>query len=219
MRRTVVVLVFLVPVLACSAAPDLANWTDAEQAAWASPENRGALVLTVRDAETGAPVTDCDYHSARFAFERRLVEPHPPMMIDGPARPGSAAGRYRWDLAAGWHQLRVDANGYRNAWTPVFRIQAGKETALDLAMRTANRLKVVLLDENGAPVADGGVLLTGKDYRGGMHIADGVGERLIPADEITVTVGDVFMEDYARETVTVPLRPGIVNEVTIRLRR
>lgn len=197
----------------------ICNWTDAEEAAWFAPDARGHLVLTVVDAKTGAPVATCDYHAVRFAFTRDRVEPHPEMLLDGPGRPPSPDGRYRWDLAAGWHQLQIDADGYRDRWTPVFRIAAGQETRLELALRTANRLRVLVLDEHGEPLPEGGVLLVGEHYRGGLAIEDGVGERLIPADAITLSVGDVFLPDYAYQKLEVPLRDDVVNEVTIRLRR
>ena len=102
---------------------------------------------------------------------------------------------------------------------PVFRIDEGKETALEMIMRTANRLRVTVLDEEGRPIPEGGVGLRGKGFRAGMHIANGVGERLVPVDEITVEVGTVFLKEYAPQSVTVPLTEGVLNEVTIRLRK
>lgn len=206
--------------LACSSdAPANANRTEEQRRAWTQCLNPGWLDLSVRDVETGEPVTDADYYALRFALEERRVGPQPPVMVSHSPRAESKDGRYRWKLAEGWHQIRISADGYRNTWTPVFRIEKGKRTSLEIEMRKANRLKVIVLDENGEPIEEGGVHLSGDGYRGGMHIANGVGERLLPVDEITVTVGDVFLEDYAFQEVTVPLKPDIVNEVTIRLRR
>jgi hypothetical protein len=229
MRADTFAFLCLLPLAACTTespapphdepVPEFVNWTDTEKAAWRSEENRGTLVLTVKDVDTGAPVTDCDYHAAKFAFEKRLVAAHPSNQISKPPAPEVEDGRFRWDLAAGWHQLRVDAKGYRNKWTPVFRIEAGRETTLDLTMRLANRLRVVVLDEHGKPLKEGGVHLVGKGFRAGMHIENGVGEQLVPVDEITVTVGDVFLKEYAHQKITVPLKPNGVNTVTIRLRR
>jgi hypothetical protein len=195
------------------------NREDEEKRAWRECRNPGWLDLSVRDVETGVPVKDADYHALKFAFEKDRVEPQFSARISHSPAAESETGRYRWKLAAGWHQIRIDADGYRNKWTPVFRIEKGKETSLEIEMRKANRLKVIVLDEKGEPIEEGGVHLIGDGYRAGMHIAKGVGERLVPVDEIAVTVGDIFLEDYAFQKVSVPLKPGIVNEVTIRLRR
>ncbi|MCU0728256.1 MAG: hypothetical protein MUE73_21115 [Planctomycetes bacterium] len=202
----------------------IANWTEEESLAFRTDVKPGWLALSAKDVETGEPVRDAAFHSVRFSFEQRLVEAHPPMKVDGPARLEWSVGTLNrrswcWKLAAGWYQLCIDADGYRNTWTPVFRVEEGRETPLAVELRKANRLKVNVLDERGAPIAEGGVLLLGKDFRAGLHIANGVGERFVPVDEVSIEVGRTFLEEYADEVVTVPLRPGIVNEVTIRLRR
>lgn len=196
------------------------NWTDAEQEALRTVARPGWLVLRARAAGSGEPVTDCAYYSLRFAFEKRRVAPKLCMKISpgGPPRV-RPDGRYRWKLAAGWHQLRLSADGFRPTWTPVFQIREGEETALKMDIRPTNRLRVRVFDENGEPLEDGAVLLDGKRYRSTMHIENGVGEGEVDVDEVTVSVGRVFLEEYAPQSVTVSLTPGEWNEVTIRLRK
>ncbi len=208
-----------VPKSAEPAKIDSANKTKQERAAWRETRNPGWLVLTVKDVETGEPVMDADYHALKFAFDEARVEPQFSARISHTPAKGSATGRYRWKLAEGWHQIRIDATGYRNKWTPVFRIDRGQEATLEIEMRKSNLLKVILLDENGKPVEEGGVFLTGRDFRAGMHIENGVGERPVPVDEITVSLDPSHLEVYAPQSVTVPLKPGIQNVVTIRLKK
>jgi uncharacterized protein YegP (UPF0339 family) len=207
------------PEVKAAEAPVDANRTEEEMLAWRECRDPGWLVLTARDVVSGKPVTDADYHALKFAFDEKRVEPQFSARISHAPNAKSDTGRFRFKLAAGWHQIRIDADGYRNKWTPVFRIEEGKETSIGIEMRKANRLKVIVLDESGKPIGEGGVGLTGDGYRAGMHIENGEGEQLVPVDEVTVTVGDVFLKDYAFQAVTVPLKPGIVNEVKIRLRR
>ena len=41
----------------------------------------------------------------------------------------------------------------------------------------------------------------------------------VPVDEITVSLDPDHLEVYAPQSVTVPLKPGIQNVVTIRLKK
>jgi len=196
------------------------NWTPEESAAWRATARPGWLVLHVTLAGTGEPVTDCTYSGVRFAFDKRRVPRKPFMMVDrfGP-RPATPDGRYRWKMAAGWHQVRLGGRGIRKTWTPVFEIREGEETRLELAVKQTNRLRVRVFDEQGKPLEEGGVSLDGDGFRAGMHISKGIGEMEVDVDEVTVSVGRIFLEEYARQSVTIPLKPGEWNEVTIRLRR
>lgn len=207
-----------VPESVCAAKPSSTNVQDEENRAWRECRNPGWLVLFVRDIENGEPITDADYYALRFALEEERIRKSP-TMVRRVAGPESESGIYRWKLAEGWHELRISAHEYRNKWTPTFRIERGKETRIEMEMRKANILKVTVLDEKGELFGDCGVSLRGDGYRAGMHIENGVGERHVPVDEITIIVGDTFLKDYALQTVIVPLKPGIVNEVTVRLRR
>ena len=197
--------------------PKFVNWTEEESAAWRSGAKPGTLVLTVRDSATGEPITDSHYYGMKFAFEKRLVAPHPHIEVDSFKKHYSEDGVYRYEFASGWHQLRLEADDHWRTWTPVFRIEEGKETKLTVDLHANVRLKVTVIDADGSPLKDGWVTVRMNTLLGSVHIENGVGELWIEDDEVTLSVGKMNLEDYQEQSITMKLTPGIVNEATITL--
>jgi len=126
---------------------------------------------------------------------------------------------YRWALAEGWHQLRLEADGYRRAWTPTFRIETGRETTLDFEMNTNILLRVKVFDVDGTPLREGIVRVEMGSLVGSVIIKDGVGEVSVEDDEVTLGVGRIWMKEYREQSIKVSLTPREANEVTIHLKK
>ena len=196
------------------------NRSEEERAAWLDVENGGTLLLKVQDAESGAPIPDCNYYAFKHTLTRDRVDRHLSPRIShtpGAERPD---GIYRYRLGRGWHRLRIVAAGYRNTWTPVFEIRRGEETRVALLMKRSNRLVVTVLDEKGEPLEEGALALGAPPgFKGSMVIRQGRGEQQVDVDELTIEVGTVFLEEYAVQRIPVTLEPGQITEIEIRLTR
>ena len=199
--------------------PEFVKWTEEESEALLSNAKPGWLVLTVRDSATGEPITDCHYYGMKFAFEKRRVEPRSHIEVDSFKAHFSEDGVYRYQFASGWHQLRLEADDHWRTWTPVFRVEEGKETKLTVELHANVRLKVTVFDADGSPLESGDVTVRMNTLLGSVHIENGVGELWIEDDEVTLSVGKIHMKDYAEQSITMKLTPNIVNEATIRLTR
>jgi hypothetical protein len=199
--------------------PEFVNWTEEETEAWRSNAKPGWLVITVRDAATGEPVTDSHYYGMKFAFDKRLVEAHPHIEVDSFKAHFSEDGVYRYKFASGWHQLRLEADDHWRTWTPVFQIEEGQETKLTVGLHANVRLRVTVTDADGSPLKDGRVTVRMNTLRGSVHIENGVGELWIEDDEVTLSVGRMNLEEYQEQSITMKLTPGVVNEASITLTR
>jgi len=198
--------------------PEFVNWTDEESEALSTNLKPGWLVLTVRDAATGEPIPDSYYYGMKFAFEKRLVGRHLHREVDFfGRRPPVPDGVYRWKLASGWHQLRLEADDHWRTWTPVFQIEEGVETKLTVDLHANVRLKVTVIDADGSPLKEGWVTVEMNELRGSIQIENGVGELWVEDDEVTLSVGKRNLKDYQEQSIAMKLTPGIVNEATITL--
>jgi hypothetical protein len=183
----------------------------------APPPTTGWLVITVTDAATGEPITDCQYYGYRTAAAKEEVESQPHIEVDTFREIVSETGIYRWQFAPGWHQLRLEADDYWRTWTPVFQIEAGKETKLAFEMRRNILLRVKVFDADGSPLEEGRVRVEMNSLVGSVAIQNGVGEVWVEDDEVTLGVGRIWLKEYREQSVTATLRPGETNEVTIHL--
>lgn len=208
MRQIAALLSLLVFVSACSSEPS----TDP-----VSPSGNGWLAISVRDGESGKPVTNAHYYGMRFAEEKDLVESASHLEVDFFKEFYSEDGAYRWELKPGWHKLRIEADGYWRSWTPIFRIEAGKETALTFDMHKNIMLRIKVYDVDGSPLPEGVVGVSMNTLFGSVSIKDGSGELWVEDDEVTLSVGKIWLKDYRKQTIKIPLTPGEVNEATIHL--
>ena len=183
----------------------------------ADTTGNGWLVLTVRDAATGKPVTDAHYYGMRFAAEEHLVESSSNREVDFFEEFYSADGVSRWELQPGWHKLRIEADGYWRSWTPVFRIEAGMETKLTFDMHTNIMLRIKVYDVDGSPLQKGVISVAMGSLFGSVDIEDGIGELWVEDDEVTLGVGKIWLKEYKEQSIKVALTPGEVNEATIHL--
>ena len=102
----------------------------------------------------------------------------------------------------------------------IFEIRPGEETRLAIIMMPSNKIVVTILDENGEPLPRGAVLLTSDlGLRSSMVITKGLGEGLVPVDEVVVEVGTTFLQEYVVQRVPISLEAGGTTEVEIRLTR
>jgi hypothetical protein len=208
MRLIATLLSLLILTTACSQEPP-ADPVDADA--------DGTLVITIRDGATGKPITDAHYYGMRFAAEEHLVESSPHREVDFFEKFHSVDGVSRWELPAGWHKLRIEADDYWRAWTPIFRIEAGKETELTFEMHQNILLKIKVFDADGSPLKEGVIRVEMGSLLGSVDIKDGSGELWVEDDEVTLGVGRIWLKEYKEQSITVALTPGKVNEATIHL--
>ena len=178
---------------------------------------RGWLVIAIRDGASGKPVTDAHYYGMKSAAEEHLVASQSHLEVDFFKKFYSEDGDYRWELGPGWHQLRIEADRYWRAWTPVFRIESGKETKLTFEMHSNILLRVKVYDVDNSPLEKGVVSVEMGSLSGSVRIKDGIGEIWVEDDEVTLGVGKIWLKEYQEQSIKVPLIPGEVNEATIHL--
>jgi hypothetical protein len=183
------------------------------------PDLKGTLVITVRDGETGAPIRDAQFYGIRSGTEEHLVGKQGHIEVSRLAQPDSEDGVRRWEFEPGWYTLRLEADDYWRAWTPVFRIEPGRETELLFEMHKNILLRVKVFDENGDPLPEGILSVEMNTLSGSMDIENGVGELWVEDDEVTLIVGKIWLKEYKPQSRTISLTPGEVNEVEIRLEK
>jgi hypothetical protein len=197
----------------------LENRTEEEERARASRDRLGVAAIRAVDAGTGEPVTDQQYYGCRFALKREDVDRRLHTEVDWMDQPPVPDGVRRHDLAEGWWRLRLEADGYRNTWTPRFRVERGKTTEFTVRMLRANRLLATVLEPDGSPCADGTLIIRERDRLGARPVKDGVVDALVHDDEVTIAIDPRFMEGYRAWSRKVEMSYGTTTRVTVRLRK
>jgi hypothetical protein len=104
-------------------------------------EPAGEIVGVVRD-RSGAPVGGVEVEASERSVARTSPE-----------------GAYRFKaLAPGRYSVSVSTRGFLAAASPVFVVEAGKETTVDLVVEAASPLAGVVVDEDGHPVEGAEIL-------------------------------------------------------------
>jgi hypothetical protein len=178
----------------------------------------GTLEIEVTDAKTGAPIPRCVVVGWDAGDVLTEVTPS----LDG--HRVAPDGRHRFAVPRGVCRVRLAAHGYSETWSGDASVAAGRTQALAVAMEPLARLVVRVVETDGAPVAEGTLLVTGVDPMGAdrietLSIRSGLADQLVDAGRVAVEVDPTFLPDYVPQQAPATLRPGERTDLTLTVVR
>ncbi len=171
----------------------------------------GEVVVRATDARTGAPLETCDLVGLRTS---RVISSRTP---SGPNVAADGVHRFRVRPMRGW--LKLGAPGYSETWSPEVRLDAGGTASLAVALEPLGRLVVIVVDDAGAPLKEGTLLVLGRDFEQAIGVKDGVADARLDAGERVVTVDVDRMPGYEPFELPIVIRPGEQTNARLQVAR
>lgn len=169
------------------------------------------LLLEVKDAVSGVPITTCAMIGYRAGDVVAAVTP------SGASR--AVDGRHRFEVPSGTTHVKVHTDGYSETWTAGFDLAVEGDVTMGLELLPLAHLLVHVQTPEGKPVASGGLLLVGlNDHEQALSVKDGLVDLYVDPIRGLLVVEPETMPDFAPLERPVDLRPGQLAELTLTLR-